>query len=106
LRALLLLSVIWAGWHLPLLASNPTYRAMGPVMLIGWYASLLTGTALLGWMYEGSRGSVLLVATFHALLDLVMVNRGVTAPMLATMGAVTTIGGLGAVGLLLRRARR
>jgi CAAX protease family protein len=46
-RAVVVLSALWALWHLPLLATNATYRAMGPLGLVGWYASLLTGTALM-----------------------------------------------------------
>jgi membrane protease YdiL (CAAX protease family) len=87
-------SVVWAGWHLPLLASNSTYREMNGALIAGWFVSMVTGSVLTAWLFEHTDGSVPAVAIFHGLLDLVMVNRGVAAPALATIGALTTIWGL------------
>ncbi|MEO7996529.1 MAG: type II CAAX endopeptidase family protein [Gemmatimonadaceae bacterium] len=105
LRASILLSVPWAIWHIPLLVTNDTYRSMSPIMLLGWYVSLLTGSVLLTWLFVRGGRNVLLVALFHATLDLVMVNAGVTPSMLPVMGALVTVWGCVAGVLLVRDAR-
>ncbi|MCU0688028.1 MAG: CPBP family intramembrane metalloprotease [Polyangiaceae bacterium] len=102
-RAVVVLSVLWALWHLPLLATNETYRAMGPLGLLGWYTSLLTGAALMAWLYRGARESVLVVAVFHGLLDVVMVNVGVSPATVPVMGALVTVWGVVAFVALARR---
>jgi Type II CAAX prenyl endopeptidase Rce1-like len=102
-RAVVVLSVLWALWHLPLLATNETYRAMGPLGLLGWYTSLLTGAALMAWLYRGARESVLVVAVFHGLLDVVMVNVGVSPATVPVMGALVTVWGVVAFVALARQ---
>lgn len=102
LRASIAMSVPWALWHIPLLATNDTYRSMSPLLLLGWYASLVTGSVLLTWLFVRGRRSVLLVALFHAILDLVMVNQGVTPSMVPVMGALVTIWGCVAGVVLFR----
>jgi uncharacterized protein len=100
--AVVVLSALWALWHLPLLVTNATYRAMGPLGLVGWYASLLTGAALMAWLYRGARESVLVVAVFHGLLDVVMVNAGVSPAVVPVMGALVTVWGVAAFVALAR----
>ena len=43
LRAAVIVSVIWAGWHLPLFGITATYRAMPAIGFVGFYLSLLVG---------------------------------------------------------------
>jgi uncharacterized protein len=101
-EVVVVLSALWALWHLPLLVTNTTYRAMGPLGLVGWYASLLTGAALMAWLYRGARESVLMVAVFHGLLDVVMVNAGVSPAVVPVMGALVTVWGVAAFVALAR----
>lgn len=83
----------WAVWHLPLLLTNATYQSMGP-LLFGWLMSLATGALLTSWLYEKTGGSLPILAVFHGVLDIAMVNTGVTPLMLNSMGAVTTLIGI------------
>ncbi|MGE5591904.1 MAG: type II CAAX prenyl endopeptidase Rce1 family protein [Bacillota bacterium] len=69
LASAVILSLIWALWHLPVFAFSTGMSQMGPAEIFGWYISLLTGSVLLTWMYNGARGSVLIVAVFHAALN-------------------------------------
>ncbi len=90
-----LLSVVWAGWHLPALLTNPTYQQLGLGGLIGWYFSLLTGSVLLTWLYNGTNGSLLVVSVFHTLLDVSTINQG---PLVANIiGAAITVWGIAAL---------
>lgn len=63
LVAALLVGVAWAGWHLPLFVVQGTRQG-------GSFALYLVGvvglSVVLAWLYVRGRGSVLLVAVFHA----------------------------------------
>lgn len=99
-----LISIGWSLWHLPLFVINESYRQMRLGGVIGWYLSMLTGSILLTWLYNSSDGSILLLAIFHGLLDLVMINQAVGAEMMNMMGVLTTLCGI-AILLLERPAR-
>jgi uncharacterized protein len=89
------LSLLWAGWHIPLLISNESYRQMGVFGLFGWFLSLWIGSVLLTWLFNGSGGSVLIVAVFHTLLDVSTIGHG---PMVANIvGALVTVWGIAAL---------
>jgi membrane protease YdiL (CAAX protease family) len=97
LMASVVLSLLWAGWHIPLLISNETYRQMGAFGLVGWFFSLLIGSVLLTWLFNGSGGSVLIVAVFHTLLDVSTIGHG---PVVANIvGALVTVWGVAALAL-------
>ncbi len=54
-------AIVWAGWHLPLLISEPTGQRP-PLPFLVW---ILGQAVVLTWIYNTSRGSVLLVILFH-----------------------------------------
>jgi membrane protease YdiL (CAAX protease family) len=57
----------WAGWHLPLFLNPATTQGGWPVsQQLLWIGSILAGSVLWTWMYNGTGGSVLAVAVFHA----------------------------------------
>ena len=92
LTASLIVSAIWAGWHLPLFLFSPGMSAMGVGGMIGWAISILTGSVIMTWLFNASGGSVLAVALFHGALDIVMMSPA--HPMLPTvMGAALTVTG-------------
>jgi membrane protease YdiL (CAAX protease family) len=105
LRASLLLSLPWALWHLPLLLTNETYSSMNPGLLLGWYLSLLTGSVIVTWLYRLSKGSILVLAVFHGLLDVAMVNAAITQEAMTVQGALVTLWGLWAAWRLWREGR-
>lgn len=99
LTASIILSVFWALWHIPLLITNESYRQMSSLMLVGWYASMLTGSILTTWLYNSSRGSLLLLAIFHGVLDIAMINQGLSIQLVNVMGMLTTFWGLAIIVL-------
>jgi membrane protease YdiL (CAAX protease family) len=109
LSSALLVGLAWAGWHLPLFAFSEGLSRLGIGGTAGWLMSILTGSVLMGWFFNSSRGSVLAVAIFHGVLDIFMTSA--VAPQVATaMGAILTIGTIALVPLfgptnLARRAR-
>jgi uncharacterized protein len=94
LHATLLLTVGWALWHLPLFLYRPGYTSMGPAGAAGWLLSLLTGAVLLTWLYNASRGSVLVVALFHATIDVAFTSDIASPLVVNATGALVTACGL------------
>lgn len=90
----LLLTVVWAAWHLPLFLYRPGFMTMGIGGAIGWFFSLLTGSVLLTWLYNSSKGSILICALFHATIDVAFTADFNDANMAGYMGALITVWGL------------
>ncbi len=61
LVASLIVGVIWASWHLPLLLSDPT----GQRPLLQFFVLVVAQSVVFTWVYNGTRGSVLLVILMH-----------------------------------------
>lgn len=67
--ATVILWIIWAIWHVPSFFYLQTVTGVGT--LIGFLLGVLAGTIFLTWLYNGSGGSVLIVAVWHGLFDFV-----------------------------------
>jgi membrane protease YdiL (CAAX protease family) len=61
-----LLSLAWAGWHLPAFFYVPSYVTLGLWVLPGFLLGILAGAIVLTWLYNSSHGSVLAVVLWHA----------------------------------------
>ncbi len=99
-RAALLVTLVWAAWHLPLFWVVEGFRSMGWAA-IGWVLGLLAGSVVLTRLYVGSGRSVLLVALWHTAFN-------VTTATTATQGlsaAITSTAVVVAAVVVLVRAR-
>jgi membrane protease YdiL (CAAX protease family) len=94
LVASLLLTVGWAIWHAPLFLYRPEYVSMGVSGVAGWLVSLMTGAILLTWLYNESKGSLLVVALFHATVDVAFTSDISSSSVVNAAGALITIGGI------------
>ena len=88
LTATFILGVIWALWHLPAFFYKDTYVAMGlitglPLLLL----SILAGSVVFTWLYNSTRGSLLIVILFHAFFDFLSVSRAGGGAVAAIMSA-------------------
>jgi uncharacterized protein len=102
--SIVIVSALWAIWHLPLFWFSQGMREMGLAGAAGWYFSLLAGAALLSWFARQAKGGVLLPAIFHATMDLAFVTNA--GPLTASIvGAAVTILGVGAIGWSWRQKR-
>jgi|SRR5215217_6897110 len=84
LVASLILGVLWAAWHLPLVWTEVAPLYQQPVWLL-----LLDTTAksvLFTWVFLHTRGSVLLAALLHATTNLFVVS-----PVIAEAGSVALL---------------
>jgi membrane protease YdiL (CAAX protease family) len=95
-----MVSVVWAGWHLPLFGITATYRAMPAAGFVGFYLSLLVASLVLAWLYLRSNGSLLVVAVFHAGYDIATNTPTNTTLIPILMGAAITVAGLATIPAL------
>lgn len=67
LIATLIVGILWGLWHLPLvfLVGNP--MAEFPVL---WFITIVTNAFIYTWIYNSTKGSILLVALFHGSLNI------------------------------------
>jgi membrane protease YdiL (CAAX protease family) len=60
----LIIGVIWTAWHIP------KFLVAGYDTPLGWYLVMTVARAVLfTWVYNGTRGSLLLVTIFHAAVN-------------------------------------
>lgn len=103
LCATMLLTVGWALWHVPLFLYRPGYTSMSAVGIAGWFVSLLTGSILLTALYNNSRGSILVVALFHASVNVVFTSDFDSPVLVNVLGALITVCAVGVVAVTGRR---
>jgi uncharacterized protein len=82
--ASLIVGVLWAAWHLPLMWTEgyPLYGQPVWVLLLDTTAK----SVLFTWVFLHTRGSVLLAALFHATTNLFVVS-----PVVAEAGSVALL---------------
>lgn len=102
--ATVILSVFWAIWHIPTFFYRPGYAAMDLFGVIGWFFSIFMGAMLLTWLYNSTRGSVLIVSLFHGSVDIAFTSKGVGEDIMNTMGMLMMVWSI-AVILIFRPAR-
>jgi membrane protease YdiL (CAAX protease family) len=71
--AAMILGVLWAVWHWPAFLYRDTYLGMG-FLVIFQSISVLAASVILAWLYNGTRGSLLMVVLFHGLFDFLAVS--------------------------------
>jgi membrane protease YdiL (CAAX protease family) len=89
-RATLVLGVLWTVWHVPAFFYLDTYQSMPWIVLPGLIFGIFCGAVLFTWLYNGTGGSVLMVAIWHALFDLVSASKAGQdiIPIVATAGVI------------------
>lgn len=97
--------MIWAAWHLPLFGITATYRAMPAIGFVGFFFSMVTASFLLTWLYLRGRGSILVVAAFHASFDISTTTPTTTKLIPMLMGALITLVGLAVIPSLAKTRR-
>lgn len=109
LVAAVLLGLVWAAWHVPMLFILETYRGLEPVVLgVMFTLGIVSGSIVLGWLYNRSGGSILAVALWHGTYNLfsgTVAARGLIAAVVST-GVMVWAGILVALELYARRRHR
>jgi len=72
--ASVILAVFWALWHLPAFFFRDTYQTLGLLGFPLFLVNMIFASILLTWLYNGTRGSLLMVIIFHAFFDWLSVS--------------------------------
>jgi membrane protease YdiL (CAAX protease family) len=56
------IGVLWTAWHIPMLA----LQGVSPVLYLAFVPYMIGGSVLFTWIYEHTRGSLLLAVLAHA----------------------------------------
>ena len=105
LTSSLIIAVLWFGWHLPQFFVIATYRDSSPVQYVGMFVGLTCGAVILTWLYNRSGGSILLVAVWHGLYNLVSGTQAATGMLAAVVSTLVMIQGVVLIILDLRARR-
>lgn len=89
-----ILTLFWAVWHWPAFLYRPGYTEMGMAGIIGWVLSLFTGSVLLSWLYNSTKGQLLACAIFHSTIDIAFTSGAVNANITNMMGMLITFWGI------------
>jgi CAAX protease family protein len=106
LTSSLILAVLWFAWHLPQFFVISTYRHSSPVQYVGMLLGLACGAVILTWLYNRSGGSILLVAVWHGLYNLVSGTQAATGMLAAVVSTLVMIQGVTLIILELRARHR
>jgi membrane protease YdiL (CAAX protease family) len=87
--AALIIGVLHTFWHLPAFFFRDTYIAMGlllglPMLLV----SVVSASFIMTWLYNGTRGSLLMVVLFHGLFNFFSVSEAGGESAAIVMSAV------------------
>jgi membrane protease YdiL (CAAX protease family) len=90
-RATLFLGLMWLVWHLPAFLYLDTLEAMGLWVLPGFAFGVLCAAVVFTWLYNSTGGSVLIVAVWHGLFDLLTASKAGQdiIPILMTAAIIT-----------------
>jgi membrane protease YdiL (CAAX protease family) len=69
LAASFVLGAFWAVWHLPAVFYRDTYIAMGWMVVPMLLTVAAVGSVVYTWLFNGTRGSLLVIILFHGLFD-------------------------------------
>jgi hypothetical protein len=78
---------VWATWHVPLFFYSHGLGSMSVFMIPGWLVSIALSSYLITWLFHRSGNSILVVAVFHGVVDLVSITPASTVLALITLNA-------------------
>jgi membrane protease YdiL (CAAX protease family) len=96
--AALLLGMIWGLWHIPLFLIADSFQSSIP--FAGFLMSIVATSVLTSWIFNRTRGSVLLAALFHAATDVAIAYSGVMSAGTSMFWLMVTLQCLAALAVV------
>ena len=106
LRATLLLTGAWAGWHLPAFFFLEGFRSVGLAGFPVFFLFLATGALVFTWLYHRTGGSLLALALFHGGYNLATATEAARGPIAAVVTTAVSAWGFVLAAREVRAARR
>lgn len=85
----LAVGVLWGLWHLPLFAIAGSFQSGLP--FAGFFVLTVATSVILSWLYRLGRGSVLVCALLHGVIDVMFVATGVLSASPSAFWAVVVL---------------
>ena len=93
-RATLIVASLWSFWHLPLFWLNAGMAALVGPVLIGWLFALFCGAFVLAQVYLATGRSILCVALWHSVYNMMVATEIGAGLPAAIAGTVVMVWGL------------
>lgn len=90
-KATLILGLGWVLWHAPSWLYLQTIEKVGWMMLPGFVFGVLCGAVVFTWLYNGTGGSVLMVALWHGIFDLLTASAASQGLITILMSALVIV---------------
>ncbi|TFF91316.1 CPBP family intramembrane metalloprotease [Candidatus Thorarchaeota archaeon] len=84
LMSAILVSLVWALWHAPFFFYDANLQSMGLSGVVMWVIGMMFGSVMLTWLYNSTKGSILMVALWHGTYNLFTAAEGMATAMVAT----------------------
>jgi membrane protease YdiL (CAAX protease family) len=106
LAAALLVTPLWAAWHLPFFFTISTYRDFAPPAYIGFVFALGCGSIVLTWLYNRTGGSILACAIWHGLFNMATATVATSGTLAGVTSALVIVQAILLLRLELRARKR
>jgi membrane protease YdiL (CAAX protease family) len=106
LAAALLVTPIWAAWHLPFFFTISTYRDFAPTAYLGFVFALGCGSIVLTWLYNRTGASVLACAIWHGLFNMATATVAASGTLAGVTSAFVIVQAILLLRLELRARKR
>ena len=98
IKGTILVGLIWAFWHLPLLIVGLNYPGQNPFITIPLFTLVVIALSFpFTWFYKATAGSIVLASLFHGFIN--SYGDGLTAPEVVPAGNSLITGSAGVVML-------
>jgi membrane protease YdiL (CAAX protease family) len=106
LVAALLITLLWALWHLPFFLTVDGFRHASPVAVVGFVFGIGCGSIVLTWLYNGTNGSILACAIWHGLYNVTTATVAAGGIIAAVTSTLVVVLAMVLVGFELRARHR
>ena len=91
LTASVLVGMAWTFWHLPNFVFDPQFASWGLSFRLGFGFFLICSAIIYTWLYNSTRGSLLIPILFHGTNDFIMASPGALNLIWGALFVLSTI---------------